>query len=106
MFNRVSRRERRRRLYFLRAMIARMRDVAGDPDYDLAAAFDIDPRTLRRWLEAREPVPAWVVAIAVRAYRIPEPLQRSRTPLVVAILATIGAGVLVSLGLAWHWWPF
>jgi len=98
MPNRVSRRERRRRLYFLRAMCARMLEVANDPDYDLAAAFDVEPRLLHRWLQELEPVPAWVVAIAVRAYRIPEPPRRSRIPLLVGL--TIGVVALGAIAVA------
>jgi hypothetical protein len=101
MPNHVSRRERRRRLYYLRAVIGRMAAVTG-PDHDFAAAFAVDRATLDRWLQEREAAPAWIPQLATQAYRVPPPPPKpSRIPLLVGILVGVvllGAAAVFWLG--------
>jgi len=84
-FQRIPRRELELRRYYLRGV---------------AAAFDTDPDTLEAWLSGRTPVPAWIPALAINAYRIPPP-PAPRVPILVRwILLTVVAGAAAVLALA------
>lgn len=102
MPNRVSRRERRRRLYYLRAVCERMLQSGVQFPAELPAAFNVTLDEFLAWCNGGKPIPLWIVQLAQRAYRIPEPPKRGRRIrwLVVGILVVVAAGIAAVLALA------
>jgi hypothetical protein len=96
MPKRVSRRERRRRLYYLLAVVDRIRGLAG-PDVDLPGTFAVSDGRFNDWVQEREPVPAWIPQLAIQAYRVPPPPKPRSRPLLLWILAVVLGGLAVSL---------
>jgi len=99
MPKRISRRERRRRLYYLRAILNR--PVFPTNPLEWPALFNTDVATLTRWLTLAEPIPEWIPALAIAAYRIGPPPPEPRIPRLVRwILLVVAAGAGAVLGLA------
>lgn len=99
MISPIDRRERSIRLYYLHAVCDRMRRVGGD-DMDLPAAFGVSTATFASWIQKqREPIPRWIVELAIRAYRIPPPPPASSSALLWILLGVVLVGVGLMLAL-------
>jgi len=104
MPNRVSRRERRIRLYYLTAVIQRVTAAYTEPGQppppiDFDGIFAERSGTVLRWIQGREDIPRYISQLATNAYRVPPPPPPSRIPLLVGIL--VGVVVLGAAAVFW-----
>lgn len=97
---RLGRRERRRRLYYLREVMARAAAAFPTTDIDWPTVFNTSPDTFARWLAEREDVPKWIPQLAELAYRVPPPpplLPASRRLLWGILLGVVALGTGAAL---------
>lgn len=93
----VGRRVAARRRYYLFKILDK-HAAAYDGARLGAESFGVSPAQFAAWVEGSEPIPAWVVELAVKAYRVPPPAALvSRRGILLAAALVVALGVTLFL---------